>query len=189
VFKFNKEGDDSPSLTLGTAFVPGTGREHFCKPAAVAVESSGVFYVADGYCNQRIIKYSAAGNILEIWDQPVNNQRLFIPHSLALSSSSPRKLFVADRENHRIISYDTTSGNAEVVSASAVLRNRVFAISFNGSNRWPLYGVFGPRLSVKESEPGPMGFTVNEGGQLARTWGPEQVGLPHGLLPSYCTIH
>ena len=48
MFKFSEEGDDSPSLTLGTAFVPGTGREHFCKPAAVAVESSGVFYVADG---------------------------------------------------------------------------------------------------------------------------------------------
>ena len=70
-----------------------------------------------------------------------------------------------------------------MVSDSAVLGNRVFAISFNGSNRWPLYGVFGPRLSVKESEPRPMGFTVNERGQLARTWGPEQVGLPHGLLP------
>ena len=48
VFRFDKEGDKTPSLTLGTAFVPGTGHNQFCKPAAVAVESSGVFYVADG---------------------------------------------------------------------------------------------------------------------------------------------
>ena len=48
VFKFDQEGDDSPSMTLGTAFAPGTGRQHFCKPAAVAVESSGIFYIADG---------------------------------------------------------------------------------------------------------------------------------------------
>ena len=105
----------------------------------------------------------------------MNDQHLYVPHSLALSSYSPRKLFVADRENHRIVSYDTTSGNAEVFSDSTVLGNRVFAISFNGSSRGPLYGVFGPRFLAKEGDPGPMGFTVNEGGQLARTWGPEQV--------------
>ncbi len=48
VFKFSKLGDDSPSLTLGIAFKPGSGFGHFCQPASVAVETSGVFYVADG---------------------------------------------------------------------------------------------------------------------------------------------
>ena len=48
MLRFDQEGDKSPSLILGTAFVPGTGHNQFCKPAAVAVERSGVFYVADG---------------------------------------------------------------------------------------------------------------------------------------------
>ena len=41
-------GDTRPSLTLGIAFKPGDGFGHFCQPASVAVEDSGVFYVADG---------------------------------------------------------------------------------------------------------------------------------------------
>ncbi len=48
VFKFTKLGDTSPSLTLGIAFKPGSGFGHFCQPTSVAVETSGVFYVADG---------------------------------------------------------------------------------------------------------------------------------------------
>ena len=99
-----------------------------------------------------------------------------VPHNLALSSSSPAKLFVADRENKRIISYDTTSGHAEVFSNSTTLKNRVFAISFNGSSTRLLYGVFVPSVFAKDGNTRPMGFTVNEEGQLANTWGPNEVG-------------
>lgn len=39
-------------------FIPGQDDEHFCKPTSVAVSSDGrYFFVADGYCNSRIIKY------------------------------------------------------------------------------------------------------------------------------------
>ena len=37
-----------PSLTLGKSLIPGSDEKHFCKPTDVAVEKSGVFYVADG---------------------------------------------------------------------------------------------------------------------------------------------
>ncbi len=36
-------------MVLGEALMPGEDDEHFCKPTDVAVESSGVFYVADGF--------------------------------------------------------------------------------------------------------------------------------------------
>ena len=36
-------------LVLGTKFVPGNDEKHFCKPTSVAVSSSGLIFVADGY--------------------------------------------------------------------------------------------------------------------------------------------
>merc|ERR1711994_1111928 len=39
-------------------FKPGNDNVHYCKPTAVAVMSdSRTFFVSDGYCNQRVIKY------------------------------------------------------------------------------------------------------------------------------------
>nr|CAH0105512.1 unnamed protein product [Daphnia galeata] len=52
VFKFPK-GSRVPSLTLGEAFVPGSDEKHFCKTTDVAVSSSGIFFVSDGYCHKK----------------------------------------------------------------------------------------------------------------------------------------
>lgn len=48
VYKFSRGDFTKPVLTLGVALKPGRGNDHFCKPADVAVESNGDFYVADG---------------------------------------------------------------------------------------------------------------------------------------------
>lgn len=62
VFKFNLNiSSEQPSLTLGEAFVPGSKIGQFCKPTAVAVLPDGKFFVADGYCNARIIQYTESG--------------------------------------------------------------------------------------------------------------------------------
>ena len=62
VFKFLPfGGENKPQITLGTAFEPGTDDKHYCKPASVAVLSSGEFFVADGYCNRRVIMYYPNG--------------------------------------------------------------------------------------------------------------------------------
>ena len=40
-------------------FKPGNDDVHYCKPTSVAVtDDTEHFFVADGYCNSRIIKYS-----------------------------------------------------------------------------------------------------------------------------------
>jgi peptidylamidoglycolate lyase len=44
--------------------MPGTTNDCFCKPTDVAVASSGVFFVADGYCNSRIMKFDKDGKFL-----------------------------------------------------------------------------------------------------------------------------
>ena len=58
---------DKPDLVLGEAFVPGSDEKHFCQPTSLAVsEATGTFFVADGYCNSRILKYSKDGKLLKI---------------------------------------------------------------------------------------------------------------------------
>jgi peptidylamidoglycolate lyase len=86
-----------PSLTLGEAFVPGSDEKHFCKPTDVAVSSSGIFFVSDGYCNKRIMKFDPNGRLLKVYTGSFN-----IVHSLTLQEEKDA-LCVADRENSRVV--------------------------------------------------------------------------------------
>ena len=52
---------------MGVAFESGHDEKHFCKPTDVAVsEKTGDIFVADGYCNSRILKFSADGRLKQI---------------------------------------------------------------------------------------------------------------------------
>lgn len=65
-----KRNNTEPLLTLGNKLKPGSDWTSFCQPTAVAVLSSGEFFVSDGYCNARIIKYSRDGNMILHWGRP-----------------------------------------------------------------------------------------------------------------------
>lgn len=65
--QYNQEKHLRPSLILGEAFVPGNDDKRFCKPTAVAVENNGDFFVSDGYCNARILKFNAKGERILHW--------------------------------------------------------------------------------------------------------------------------
>lgn len=67
VMKFAPNNRTKAELVLGTAFQPGNGATKFCKPTAVAVLPNGDFFVSDGYCNARIIKYSRNGEKIVSW--------------------------------------------------------------------------------------------------------------------------
>ena len=51
-------------LTLGVAFEPGSDTTHFCKPTDVAVAEDGTIFVADGYCNRRIMIFDRQGRFI-----------------------------------------------------------------------------------------------------------------------------
>lgn len=90
-------GKTEPDLVLGVAQEPGHDHSHFCMPTAVAVaKNTGDFFVADGYCNSRIMKYNKDGHLIKIirgnWK---------VPHSLALFDDLDQ-LCVADREGGRV---------------------------------------------------------------------------------------
>ncbi|XP_030832214.1 uncharacterized protein LOC587198 [Strongylocentrotus purpuratus] len=189
VFKF-PAGSKEPSLILGTKFEPGQDLDHFCKPTDVAVDSrTGDFYVADGYCNNRILKFSSNGTaLLEItagtipganlaeWS-PLKSLR--IPHSLALIESRDI-ICVADRENARIQCFNVTNGELERQIASPMFGEQLFAISYN-SVQDVLYTVNGPNEEVGVP---PLAFTVDlETGEVLSTWDPypKAFGVVHDI--------
>lgn len=99
VFKFSHEG--RLLMKSGVANVAANDSAHFNKPTDVAVAEDGSFYVADGYGNSRIIKFSATGQYLFEWGSKGSKQGEFdIPHSIAISNTG--NVFVADRENKRV---------------------------------------------------------------------------------------
>lgn len=101
-FRYKKNNFVSADLVLGEKFVPGTDDKHFCKPTDVAISSSGVVFIADGYCNSRVMVFSAAGKYLA---EMGHNDKMLIPHSLTLLEVDDL-LCVADRENGRILCYN-----------------------------------------------------------------------------------
>uniref|UniRef100_A0A915N8M0 peptidylamidoglycolate lyase n=1 Tax=Meloidogyne javanica TaxID=6303 RepID=A0A915N8M0_MELJA len=93
-------------MSLGEKLVPGADDKHFCKPTDVAIASTGEFFVADGYCNSRIMKFDKDGKLLSQFGKPDSsetpkNGEFLVPHSLTLIEDL-NLLCVADRENERI---------------------------------------------------------------------------------------
>jgi len=177
VFKFPK-GSRLPSLTLGTAFVPGSDSAHFCQPTDVAVASDGVFFVADGYCNRRILKFSADGILIDSFRAPFD-----IPHSLALQEESDT-LCVADREHSRILCFKAGLINAkdfgtpDASSAKGAIAP-VYAIAARGND---IYAVCRATATKYAS-----GYTLRldelDGKPL--TWSPsKRLNQPHDLAIS-----
>lgn len=69
-------------ITLGERFVQGNDMKHFCKPTSVAVDyPSGDFYVADGYCNNRIMRFDKNGLFKTHWGHaPAYNGEFALVH-------------------------------------------------------------------------------------------------------------
>ena len=105
VFKFSHDG--KLLMKLGEARIGGTDSLHFDMPTSVAVAKDGSFYIADGYGNSRIMKFSAAGKFLFQWGKKGSGDGEFqVPHDIALDNNG--NVYVADRENKRIQIFDST---------------------------------------------------------------------------------
>ncbi|XP_037035974.1 peptidyl-alpha-hydroxyglycine alpha-amidating lyase 1 isoform X2 [Bradysia coprophila] len=158
VMKFNAKGDmKTPEITLGMAFKPGPSKSQFCKPTAVAVLPDGQFFVSDGYCNSRILKYSKEGKLLFNWGQNSFQGQAFdvapenyfaIPHALALVPEMDL-LCVADRENGRVQCFYTLNGTFHSQYHSPIIGDRLFSVAYAPIQGGQLFVVNGPTLSLK----------------------------------------
>ncbi len=73
----------------------------FNLPTNVAVAPSGELYVADGYGNARVHRFSADGLLLDSWGAPGDGPGQFhVPHGIAVDAEGT--VYVADRENSRV---------------------------------------------------------------------------------------
>lgn len=185
VFKYTK---GQLVLVLGEPFVPGSDSKHFCKPTDVVVSNDGSYiYVADGYCNSRVVKFDSKGKFLKEYSMPADEKALTIPHSIILIESLDL-VCVADRENGRIVCFDAgidndnSEGQVKLILDHPAMKT-VYAIQYDG-NKHRLYAVSG-----RNGKNRPLGFTFSTDpesfGELVGTWEPnDKFGEPHDLALS-----
>ncbi|XP_067001360.1 peptidyl-alpha-hydroxyglycine alpha-amidating lyase 1 isoform X2 [Anabrus simplex] len=167
VFKFSGSASHQPLLTLGAPFIPGNDERHFCKPTDVAISTSGDFFVSDGYCNSRIVKFDKTGVQLMVWGRSSFNgflgsvappNHFLVPHALALAEER-EILFVADRENGRIQCFNSTSGIFITQLMSQLMGSRIFSVAYAPAQGGLLYVVNGPEIQAQGARVG--GFVIS----------------------------
>ncbi|XP_062409752.1 peptidyl-glycine alpha-amidating monooxygenase B isoform X3 [Sardina pilchardus] len=189
VMKLSGDGQDKPLVVLGEAFVPGSDEYHFCKPTDVAVDpESGNIYVSDGYCNQRILKFSPDGKYLKQWGAGYTDRRkrlpFQIPHSLVFLPDR-REVCVADRENGRIQCFQAESGESVKEIKKDEFGGEVFAVSYSPEQGGLIYAVNGESPTGVSA---PLkGFVVNYSTkEILDTFSPDsqKFKMPHDIVVS-----
>ncbi|KAL4228137.1 hypothetical protein ACF0H5_013572 [Mactra antiquata] len=175
VFRIPK-GSVTPDMTLGTRFEPGDDKFHFCKPSDIAVMSTGEFYVSDGYCNSRIVKFDKNGYYIKQWGTSSVQQpgHLFpqpgtfnLPHSLALAEDK-QMICVADRENGRIQCFDL-EGNFIRQIHPKLFGAALYAVEYCPNHGGILFAVNGPIYGKDSVDT--QGFTVDiNNGDIVSMW-------------------
>jgi len=85
------------------------------------VANDGTIFVADGYCNSRVVRYSATGSFEAEYRLP--RGEMSIPHSVVLDECSDA-LYVADREHsevHKFVISDQTLQGTRRLQSSVMI--------------------------------------------------------------------
>ncbi len=182
VMKFTSDGQ--PLMTIGTkghrsdtgvapddlsstAFQSVThGGEPFNMPAGIAFNPAGEIFIADGYANARVHKFSPQGQHLLSWGEPGTGAGEFnLPHGVWIDRQG--RVLVADRENDRV---------------------QVFTQNGEHLNTWPIH-LIGPALFcvddedivyIPEHNGGMVSILTLEGERLAQ-WGSMDHRSCHGV--------
>src|SRR5687768_11954427 len=110
IYKFSNDGQQLVQ-TIGTPNVAGADGTHFNRPTFMAWMPDGSFYVADGYNGTRVAKFDASGKFLLDFGMPGESGSETRPgymnnvHGVAVDVET-RRVFVNDRDNHRIQIFD-----------------------------------------------------------------------------------
>lgn len=160
----------------------------FNRPTNVAVAPSGDLYVADGYGNARVHRFSADGTLIRSWGEPGTGPGQFnLVHGVAVAADG--RVFIADRENDRIQIF---SPDGEFLAEWTHVQ-RPTSLCFDAAGRiyvselWRRVGDTTYRLgTATEDEPGRVCVLAPDGTVLAR-WGgsdrcaPGNFVAPHDL--------
>lgn len=131
VFKFSQSSEE-PELVLGERFEKGNDESHFCKPTSVVVaQLSNDIFVADGYCNRRIVQFDEMGNFIREYED--KDQPMIVVHSIVLMESE-QMVCAASREDGRIVCFDIESGDKRYVINDPSMKT-VYAIKYDPLNQ------------------------------------------------------
>lgn len=174
-----------PSIILGIAFEPGSDDKRFCKPTAVAVAINGDFFVSDGYCNSRVIKFNkngeriqTIGRALTMNDHFPSPYSLFVPHALAIAHEF-NYIYVADREHGRILCYSSQNGSFYREYKNIAIGTRIYSIAYARERIYLVNGA-APYTSGKFHV---RGFAIDiHSGNIVSQFGPnEDMIAPHDI--------
>ena len=92
----------APDELSSTAYRSVThGGGPFNMPAGIALNKQGEIFIADGYANARVHKFSPQGELLLSWGEPgVGPGEFNLPHGVWIDRFD--RVLVADRENDRV---------------------------------------------------------------------------------------
>lgn len=171
VFKFTKTG--KLLMSLGKAGTAGDAIDEFNKPTDVAFGSQGEIYVADGYGNSRVMKFTPNGGFLTKWGKAGKGPSQFdTPHTIVVDRKG--RIVVGDRENDRVQVFDAGGKLLET---------------------WPGFAPFGLELDkqgnlfVADGRANKI-LRLNAKGKVIASWGeegadPGQFKLPHMLATDH----
>lgn len=186
VIKVSSDGRDKTLLALGEAFTPGSDSSHFCQPTDVAVDTeTGNIFVSDGYCNERIVKFTADGKYLSEWGAGSSDRRrrlpFQIPHSLVFLPDK-QEVCVADRENGRIQCFLAKNGEFVKEIKKEEFGGEVFAITYSPAGNGLIFAVNG---ESPYSSPPLRGFVIDYSTtDILDTFSPEkkEFKMPHDII-------
>ncbi|XP_030005228.1 peptidyl-glycine alpha-amidating monooxygenase isoform X1 [Sphaeramia orbicularis] len=187
VLKVSSDGRDRTLVSLGEAFTPGSDSNHFCQPTDVAVDTeTGNIFVSDGYCNARILKFSADGKYLTEWGAGSSDRRrrvpFQIPHSLVFLPDR-REVCVADRENGRIQCFIAETGEFVKEIKKEEFGGEVFAITYSPVGDGLIFAVNGESPYGRSA---PLrGFVIDYSTKnIVDTFSPEkkEFKMPHDIV-------
>ena len=110
VYKFTHDGKELVQ-TLGIKGVSGNDSTHFNRPTFLSWLPDGTMFVSDGYANTRVVKFDKDGKFLMAWGEKSTTANDTAPgvfnavHGVQVDPET-RKVYVTDRENHRIQVFD-----------------------------------------------------------------------------------
>jgi DNA-binding beta-propeller fold protein YncE len=144
----------------------------FHYPTNLALAPNGELYIADGYGNARVHRFSPEGKLLQSWGEPGAGPGQFhLPHGIAVDAEGT--VYVADRENSRIQLF-TPEGQYKTEWTDVARPTEVFIdmagwvyVSEVGyrAGRWPGTGPAEP------GDPGGRVSIFDRQGRLHARWG------------------
>jgi len=157
------------SKRLGTLNSPGKSNDAFCKPTEAIETRDGRLFVADGYCNSRIVEFDAKTG--EYRNEIEISSAAGLPHSMAFDECSCT-LYVANRNQGEVLAIKVDSGSVEHTWSLKQEYGMVFAVQL-GINAIP----FALTWNFKSSNI--VQLTRNDGDTNLTAWNIEDIQAPH----------